>query len=104
VSFTLNGDASLRARLLLSVQRAMLGEVTPNIRAVTCRIDSTLIILRWIIDGPVSEKLKDNLSIIGTEVVSDFSSHRISEEFVRRDVPADIKTLYLDDLVHLRKE
>jgi len=98
VSFTSNGDAALRVRLLLSLQRAMLGEVTPNIRAVTCRI------LRWIIDGPVSEKLRDDLSVIGTEVVSDFSSHRISEEFVRRDAPADIKTLYLDDLAYLRKE
>jgi len=29
----------LRVRLLLSVQRALLAEVTPNIRAVTATID-----------------------------------------------------------------
>jgi len=94
----------LRARLLLSVQRALLGEVTANIRAVTCSVDANKIVLRWIVDGAISEELEDNLSVLGTEVISDFSDHHISEEFIRCDAPSDIKAFYLDYLAYLRKE
>ena len=95
---------NLRARLLLSVQRALLGEVTVNIRAVTCSVDADEVVLRWIIDGAISEELEADLSVLGTEVISEFSDHHISEEFIRCDAPSDIKVLYLDHLAYLRKE
>jgi hypothetical protein len=103
VSSLLNESPNLRAALLLSIQRALLGEVTPNIRAVTCRIDPDRIVLRWIVDGAISNELKGDLGAIGTEVVADFSTHQISEEFVRCDAPADIRSYYLDDIAYLRK-
>jgi hypothetical protein len=100
----LSDQTDLRARLLLSVQRALLGEVTSNMRAVTCSAGRSKIDLRWIIDGDVSDELKDALSAIGAEVIADFPSHRICGEVVRCDAPSDIKALYLDELVYLRKE
>ena len=54
----------LRVRLLLSIQRALLGEVTPNIRAVTAQIDTQTIVLHWIIDGEISDGFKRDLGVV----------------------------------------
>ena len=94
----------LRVRLLLSIQRALLGEVTPNIRAVTAQIESNAIVLRWIIDGEISDDLRLDLSAVGAEVVADFATHRIAEEFVRRDAPSAMDELFLDQLAYVRRE
>ena len=94
----------LRVRLLLSIQRALLGAVTPNIRAVTAGIDEGTITLRWIIDGEITDALEDDLSVAGTEVISDFETHQITEEFVRSDAPRPLHELYLDHLAYVRKE
>lgn len=94
----------LRVRLLLSIQRALLGEVTPNIRVVTARIDAQIILLRWIIDGEISDSLRADLSAVGTEVVADFAKHQIAEEFIRCDASHAMNELYLDDIAYARKE
>lgn len=94
----------LRVRLLLSIQRALLGEVTPNIRVVTARIDTQSIVLRWIIDGEISDSLRGDLSAVGAEVVADFASHQIVEEFIRCDASRAMDEFYLDDVAYARKE
>jgi hypothetical protein len=94
----------LRVRLLLSIQRALLGEVTPNIRAVTAQIDVQTIVLRWIIDGEISDSLRGDLSAVGTEVVADFATHQIAEEFIRCDASHVADEWYLDDIAYMRKE
>lgn len=94
----------LRVRLLLSIQRALLGEVTPNIRAVTAGIDENAITLRWIIDGEITDELEDDLSAAGAEVIADFETHQIAEEFVRSDAPRPLDELYLDHIAYVRKE
>ena len=94
----------MRARLLLSLQRALLGEVSPNIRAVTSSFAPDRIILRWIIDGAISDDLKESLSSVGTEVVADFPDRDISEEYIGCDAPADIGTHVLDLIAYRRKE
>ena len=94
----------LRVRLLLSIQRALLGEVTSNIRAVTANIDSNAITLRWIIDGEISDRFRLDLSVVGAAVVADFAKHKIAEEFVRRDAPSAMDELFLDHLAYLRRE
>jgi hypothetical protein len=94
----------LRVRLLLSIQRALLGEVTPNIRAVTAQIGAQTIVLRWIIDGGISDSFKHDLSVVGTKVVADFATHQIAEEFIRCDSSHAMGEFYLDDLAYARKE
>ncbi|HKP24275.1 MAG TPA: hypothetical protein VJV39_10440 [Dongiaceae bacterium] len=94
----------LRIRLLLSIQRALLGEVTPNIRAVTSQIDKQTILLRWIIDGEISDDFRLDLHAVGAEVVADFATHRIAEEFIRCDASHAMDELYLDDVAYARKE
>ena len=94
----------LRVRLLLANQRALIGEVTPNIRAVTAGIDESTITLRWIIDGEISDDLRMDLSAVGAEVVADFDTHQIDEECIRSDAPLPIDELFLDHVVYKRKE
>ncbi len=94
----------LRVRLLLSIQRALLGEVTPNIRAVTAAIDESTITLRWIIDGQISHDLENDLGTVGTEIVADFESYQMSQEFLRCDAPRPMDEFYLEQLAYLRKE
>ena len=94
----------LRVRLLLSIQRALLGEVTPNIRAVTARIDAQTIFLRWIIDGEVSDSLRRDLSAVTTEVVADFATHQIAGELIHCDASHAMDELYLDAVAYARKE
>lgn len=94
----------LRVRLLLSIQRALLGRVTPNIRAVTAGIDESTITLRWLVDGEITDDLEDDLSAVGAEVVADFESHRIAEEFLRCDAPRPMDEFQLEQLAYRRKE
>jgi hypothetical protein len=91
-------------RLLLSIQRALLGEVTPNIRVVTAHIDAHTIVLRWVIDGEISDSFRLDLSAVAAEVAADFATHQIAEEFVRCDASHAIDELYLDDVAYARKE
>jgi len=94
----------LRVRLLLSIQRALLGEVTPNIRAVTAAIDDNTITLRWIIDGAIAPGLENDLSVAGAEVGADFNSHQIAQEFLRCDAPRPMDEFQLEQLAYQRKE
>jgi hypothetical protein len=78
-------------QVLLSLQRALLGEVTPNLRAVLVRYDDSTVHFVAIFDGPISEDDREGISSVETEVMADFpSSHRITHEVVRMDAPAQI--------------
>lgn len=49
-------------------------------------IDADAIVLRWIVDGEISDRMKDDLGAVGAGVVADFSTHQIAEECIRCDV------------------
>ncbi len=95
----------IRATLLLSVQRALLGAVPHNLRAVTCDWDGTEIKLRFVFDGEIAEENYEHAQIVGTEVVSDFPAPwTISEDIVRLDYPGGICPGALALWAYLRKE
>src|SRR5262245_13284062 len=94
----------LRVRLLLSIQRALLGEVTPNIRAVTGAIDADTVVLRWIIDGEIPDRLQRDLGVVGAKVAADLATHQIEQEFIRCDASHEMDEFLLDDVAYRRKE
>jgi hypothetical protein len=63
----------LRGSLLLSVQRALLGEVSPSLRGVTVGWRDHLILLRFYFDGAVTEEDREAMSVVGAEVIADFT-------------------------------
>lgn len=80
-----------RSRVLCSIQRAMLGEVFPSLRAVTIEWRSDRVEFCAYVDGPASEEDLESLSCISAEVAADFGSDvEIDYDVVRRDAPEPI--------------
>jgi hypothetical protein len=98
-------DQLLRADLLLSLQRALVGAVPASLRAVTCDWDETKITLRYIFDGPANPYEVDALLAVGAEVASDFrDTVALDEQIVRVDHPAGLAPHFLRAWAYMRKE
>ncbi|HCA58547.1 MAG TPA: hypothetical protein DEP46_11240 [Blastocatellia bacterium] len=61
--------------LKLSLHRALLGEVTENLIAVTARIDGLKILIRAYYDYQATESEAERISLVATEVIADFLDH-----------------------------
>ena len=95
----------IRTALLLSVQRALLGAVAPDLRAVSCGWAGTEITLRFVFDGEIAEANTEAAQIVGAEVIADFpAAWTIREDIVRLDYPADLRPGALAHWAYLRKE
>ena len=60
-----------RAKVLLSVQRALLGEVTPDLRGVSVEVNDNRVRLTSYFADKVTEDQKDVVSTITAEVAAD---------------------------------
>jgi hypothetical protein len=84
-------DFDVRARLLLSVQMALVGAVPPALRAVLCSWEEHKIGLRFVFDGQIDPDDSEDMSVVGAEVIADFHSPWIINDQVERlDAPAKI--------------
>jgi len=61
-----------RPRVLLSVQRALLGAITPQVRVVDVCWNDSEILVRFVVDGEVEESLSEIVTLVETEILSDF--------------------------------
>jgi hypothetical protein len=86
----------LRTRVLLSVQRALLGEITPEMRAVEVEWSPECILLRVFTEGEANDKLQEEFDASAvTQIVADFpepdrNDPRVEFDFIRCDAPARI--------------
>lgn len=62
-------DRMTRARL--SAQRALLGEISPALRAVTLSLTGPCVEVRCYFDGKVSEEDSEAMSCVETEMIAD---------------------------------
>lgn len=75
----------MRADITLSVNRALWGEVFPELVGVTCQLHgSSAFELVFFVDAPIVEEWVEQICCIETEVIADFPadveiSHRIVE-------------------------
>jgi len=83
-------NTELRIRLLLSAQRALLGAVTPNIRAVRCGVEERLVWIEFIFDSGYSDEDWDRCEVVAAEVIADFSDERIDTRYRVLPPPARI--------------
>ena len=65
-------DAILRQKILLSVQRALLGSVTSNLRGVAIDWNNNEIRIVGYYDGPISDDDREEMSCVDAEVATDF--------------------------------
>lgn len=98
-----NDDFSTYLRL--SAQRALLGNVTPNMRSTFVSIDNKNIQLFFYYDGVFTELDKETASYVETEIIADFDDDFTIESHVERlDFPEPIKIINNGWCIYLRKE
>lgn len=92
-----------KAKVLLSLRAALLGAVTPNLRAVGVDWDDIRIHFICYFHGPISDEDRATMAIVDTEVLADFpESHEVTHELLQLDFPAPLPT---DEVrVYRRKE
>jgi hypothetical protein len=82
----------LRVRVLLSLQRALLGEVPPALRGVRVGWSPTALEFVAYFDGPIAEVDAESMSVICAEVNADFLPEEPIADFrcLRCDAPAPL--------------
>lgn len=95
----------LRAAVLLSMQQALRGLVTPGLRAVAVRWDGGVIAARFLFDHDPGEEDRADLSLAETRVVADFTPEH-AVEFTANWLPRPMALLLNEgeEWVYLRKE
>jgi hypothetical protein len=73
-------DFEPRVTLKVSIQRALLGEVTGRLVAVTCGLKGQLVQVRAYVAGKVTQDDLERISCIGGEVIADFPEGYTIEE------------------------
>lgn len=79
--------------LRVSLQRALLGEVTQNLIAITAGITGSKILIRAYFDEQAAEAETDRISCVGSEVIADFPDfYEIEEQviFVNQEKMAEL--------------
>ncbi len=79
--------------LLLEIQRALLGIVTPNLRMVTAEGNEEEIHLVFYYHGDIPGKEKEMAEVASAEIVSGFSNQTLNLEIIRVDAPAKMSLL-----------
>ena len=94
-----------RVALLMSVHRALWGEVPPRLRSVSCQTDtaSRIIHIRFIFDGTPDDADLECVWAVGAEVEGDFIDEwRVKEE--TQAVPWPEHMNHLSEMAFLRHE
>jgi hypothetical protein len=87
----------------LSLQRALLGEVSSNLRAVVFSITDLTIDARFYFDGPISQEDEESTSCVETEVLADYDQeYTVTARCIRLDFPAPISDNGI--WIYLRRE
>ena len=93
---------SLISKIQLSIQRALLGEITDKVRGVTFKLENNKIEILTYYDGEITEDNQESVDCALTEIYADFENIEISWDIKRIDYPH--KIICLDHWVYLRKE
>ncbi|WP_422403355.1 hypothetical protein [Pseudomonas sp. GZD-209] len=75
----------------LSLQRALLGEVSKKLRAVVFSVSGEALDIRFYFDGEVEERDIESASCVETEVLADYEeSFKVCARTFRLDAPEPI--------------
>lgn len=79
-----------RVNALLSMQRALLCEVAPTLRAASIDWDDATIHLYFYYDGEVSDEDRDSAECVATEVIASYPEYELDVHINRCDFPQQI--------------
>jgi len=92
-------------RVLLSFQRALLGEVPCTLRGLTVGWTKSEIIIHCFFDGEIKDDNREAMEVVASEVVADFPEiTEIHVKCIRKDVPEDINPFNIKVWIYRRKE
>lgn len=98
-------STDMRVRVLLSVQRALLGHISTAVRAIVCRWSDDEIRVRAIFDGEISDHDAEAISEAETEEIADFPSQFVvCFTLERLERPASINTYIAEQAIFQRLE
>lgn len=97
-------DNELRIKVLLSLQVALLGEITPNIRGITCGWSTSLIRIHCYFQGEINDDDKESMECVETEIIAGFTEHEVNLECKRLDLPEPLNPHTLSAWVYRRRE
>ncbi len=88
-------------RLRISIQNALIGKITKEVRGVYVKVKNNCIYLYIVVDGETSDYWKEMIYEIGTDLISHFDeNYNISENLIRLDYP---NILYFKDYICVYK-
>ncbi|MEO1206473.1 MAG: hypothetical protein AAFV45_09090 [Pseudomonadota bacterium] len=94
-----------RRLVLLSLQRALWGQIRPNLRLVSCNYSSNPILLRAVFDGEIDQLNLELMSEVEGYLVADIRhDERVELQVVRCDAPGSLKPHYLEEIIYKRYE
>jgi hypothetical protein len=94
----------LRTQVLLSLQSALIGEITPNIRGITCCWDTSKITIVCYLEDDIREDIEESMEYAATEVMADFPEHQVEMECKKLDESEPLNPYTLYAWVYRRKE
>jgi hypothetical protein len=97
-------DNELRIKVLLRLQVALLGEIDPSIRGITCGWSKSLITIHCYFQGEINDDNKESMNCVETEIMADFTEHKVNLECKRLDLPTPLNPYTLSAWVYRRKE
>lgn len=73
--------------ITLAFQKALIGEITPNIRAIYIKLAGNTINTIFFYNNKITDEDQENMSNITTEVIANFNDYFIDEKAIRIDYP-----------------
>ena len=80
------GEIISNSSIILSFNRALLGEITDNLRAIICDWNDSHINVRSYFEAEANDLYIDSMECIAAEVVADFPAHSIDVEYSTIDL------------------
>jgi hypothetical protein len=98
-----NNTQITRVRAILSMNRALWGEVSPALRAARIKWNEKQVHLFFYYDGEISEKDHESAECVATEVIADFPELNFEVDILQWDYPKPIPQNE-GELVYKRRE
>ncbi len=92
-----------RERVLLTLVKALLGEISPELRAVSIKWDSTTISIFFFFHEKISEKNYESAECVATEVISAFPEHKLQVTIEQIDYPEPFPQ-NIGEIIYWRRE
>lgn len=95
-------DKLNRVRAILSMNRAMWGEISPTLRAIQISWNTEKIYIFYYYDGEIADEDRFSAECISTEMMAGYPDYELEENIIQWNYPKPIPDN--GELVYMRRE